>query len=163
MTVPGAGVSDGDGLIAPDRDDIAHDSDVQRTVLVRVGAAAMHLPPLRTVAADLATRADFDLDAVADLRLAVDEAAAELIAVAASGALLSGSYRVDGDQMQVTVSVPAVAEATLRRDTFGWRVLTTLVDEVHVIGSTQGDRPRLGITLCKKRGQPGSTEGTFGR
>lgn len=163
MTVPGAGGSEIDASAAPVQDDIAQDDDVQRTVLVRVGAAATHLPPLRTVAADLATRADFDLDSVADLRLAVDEAAAELIAVAARGALLSGSFRVDDDQMQVTVSVPAVAEATLRRDTFGWRVLTILVDEVHVLDGARDDRPRLGITLRKKRGQPGSADGTLGR
>lgn len=155
MTVPATG---GDEVA-----EISHDDDVQRTVVVRVGAAAVHLPPLRTVVADLATRADFDLDSVADLRLAVDEAAAELIAVSAPGALLTGSYLVDDDQMQVTVSVPTVAAATLGRDSFGWRVLTTLVDEVRVHDSTQDDQPRLSIVLCKKRGQEGSTVGTSGR
>lgn len=155
MTVPGAG---GDDVA-----EVSHDDDAQRTVLVRVGAAAVYLPPLRTVVADLATRADFDLDSVADLRLAVDEAAAELIAVAAPGALLTGSYLVDDDQMQVTVSVPAVGAAALERDSFGWRVLTTLVDEVHVLDDTQDDERRLGITLCKKRGQHDSAVGSFGR
>lgn len=155
MTVPATG---GDEVA-----EVSHDDVVQRTVVVRVGAAAVHLPPLRTVVADLATRADFDLDSVADLRLAVDEAAAELIAVSAPGALLTGSYLVDDDQMQVTVSVPTVAAATLGRDSFGWRVLTTLVDEVRVLDSTQDDQPRLSIVLCKKRGQEGSTVGTSGR
>ena len=55
----------------------------QRWVLVQVKASALDLPPLRVVAADLAARAEFDLDTVADLRLAVDEAASELVTVAA--------------------------------------------------------------------------------
>ncbi len=160
MTVPAPG---GDDVVEPAHDDTVHDDDVQRTVLVQVGAAAVHLPPLRTVVADLATRADFDLDSVADLRLAVDEAAAELIAVAAPGALLTGSYLTDDDQMQVTVTVPAAAGASLRRDSFGWRVLTTLVDEVRVLDGAQDGQPRLGITLRKKRGQHGSAAGTSGR
>lgn len=146
MTVPGSA--------GEDLPEVTHDDEAQRGVLVRVGAAAAHLPPLRTVAADLATRADFDLDSVADLRLAVDEAAAELIAVAARGALLTSTYLVDDDQMQITVSVPTAADVTLRRDTFGWRVLATLVDEVHVVDAAQGDQPQLGIRLCKKRGHP---------
>lgn len=157
MTVPGAGGGNVDEVA-----DVSDDVDVQRTVLVRVGAAAVYLPPLRTVVADLATRADFDLDSVADLRLAVDEAASELIAVAAPDALITGRYLVDEDQMQVTVSVPTAAGATLRRDSFGWRVLTTLVDEVRVLEGAQGDQPRLSITLSKKRGQHGSA-GMFGR
>ncbi|MPZ65796.1 MAG: ATP-binding protein [Pseudonocardiaceae bacterium] len=160
MTVPAPG---GDDVAEPAHDDTDQGEDVQRTVQVRVGAAPVHLPPLRSVVADLATRADFDLDSVADLRLAVDESAAELIAVAAPGALLTGSYLVDDDQMQVTVSVPVVAGAMLRRDSFGWRVLTTLVDEVRVLDGREGDQPRLGITLRKKRGQHGSAAGTFDR
>jgi serine/threonine-protein kinase RsbW len=154
MTVPG-----------PNREpaEISHDDDAHRIVLVRVGAAAVHLPPLRTVAADLATRADFDLDAVADLRLAVDEAAAELIAVAAPGALLTATYLVQDDRMQVTVSVPAAPAATLRHDSFGWRVLTTLADEAQILDDAQGDPPRLGIKLGKKRGQHEPTAGTSGQ
>lgn len=154
MTVPGPG---------DDPVEISHDDDAQHTVLVRVGAAPGHLPPLRTVAADLATRADFDLDSVADLRLAVDEAAAELIAVAAPGALITATYLVEDDQMQVTVSVPAAPAATLRRDSFGWRVLTTLADEAQMLDAAQGDPPRLGIRLCKKRSHQQPAAGTFGR
>ncbi|MQA16618.1 MAG: ATP-binding protein [Pseudonocardiaceae bacterium] len=144
-------------------DAAAGEQDAQRTVLVRVGAAPAHLPPLRIVAADLATRADFDLDSVADLRLAVDEAAAELTAVAAPGALLTGTYLVDDDQMEVTVSVPALPEAALRQNTFGWRVLTTLVDEVRVVDGQQDEQPLLGITLCKQRLGRSEEPGADGR
>ncbi|MGH3908872.1 MAG: ATP-binding protein [Pseudonocardiaceae bacterium] len=122
-----------------------------RSVLVQVKASAPDLPPLRVVAADLAARADFDLDAVADLRLAVDEAASELVAVAVPEAILTCVFFLDATQMEVTASVPARAGATLRHDSFGWRVLTTLVDEVRVTGEPGADPPILGITLCKRR------------
>jgi serine/threonine-protein kinase RsbW len=130
------------------RDAQHHD---RRTVLVQVKASASDLPPLRVVAADLAARAEFDLDTVADLRLAVDEAASELVAVAAPEALLTCVFSLDAAQMEVTASVPACPGATLRQDSFGWRVLTTLVDEVRAGGEPDGDPPVLGISLCKRR------------
>lgn len=123
----------------------------QRRVLVQVRASASELPPLRVVAADLAARADFDLDAVADLRLAVDEAASELVAVAVPEAVLTCVFSLDASQMEVTASVPARPGGTLRHDSFGWRVLTTLVDEVRVTGEPGANPPVLGISLCKRR------------
>ena len=145
MTVVGSGEHAGAGAPKgaqhPDR----------RTVLVQVGADASDLPPLRVVAADLAARVEFDLDTVADLRLAVDEAASELVAVAAAEALLTCIFTLDAGQMEVTVSVPARPGATLRQDAFGWRVLTTLVDEVRASGDQDADPPVLGISLCKRR------------
>lgn len=125
--------------------------DAQRSVLVQVKACATELPPLRVVAADLAARADFDLDAVADLRLAVDEAASELVAVAAPDAVLTCVFSLGPAQMEVTSSVPAQPGATLRQDSFGWRVLTTLVDEVRVVDQPDAGPPVLGISLCKRR------------
>lgn len=130
----------------------------QYEVMLRVRASATELPPLRVVAADLAARADFDLDTVADLRLAVDEAAAELLAVAAPGALLTCVFCIDNSQMATTVSVPARPGATLRQDSFGWRVLTTLVDEVRMIDSEQDGVPVLGLELCKCRSVEAPTE-----
>jgi len=130
----------------------------RRSVVVQVGARAGELPPLRVVAADLAARADFDLDAVADLRLAVDEAASELVAVAAPQAVLTCTFFLDPGQMEVTASVPARPGATLRPDSFGWRVLTTLVDEVRVVGDPRAEPPVVGISLCKRRSAKAVTE-----
>ena len=50
---------------------------------VRTSATAALIPTIRAVASDLAARADFDLDAISDLRMAVDEACATLVNVAA--------------------------------------------------------------------------------
>ena len=122
----------------------------RRTIMMQVAAEASELPPLRLVAADLAARADFDLDTVEDLRLAVDEAAAELVAVAAADAVLTCTLWLDAGQMEVTASVPAKPGARVRQDSFGWRVLTTLVDEVRVTGEPDSDCPVVSITLIKR-------------
>lgn len=142
MTVMGAGEANGGGQ--------AERCD-QRNVVVQVGATAADLSTLRVVTADLAARADFDLDTVADLRLAVDEAASELVAVAAPGTVLRCVFSLDFRQLKVTSWVYIRPGATLQRGSFGWRVLTTLVDEVQVIGEPDTDLPTVGIALCKRR------------
>ncbi len=126
---------------------------------MQVKASAPDLPPLRLVAADLAARADFDLDTVADLRLAVDEAASELVTVATPEAILTCVFSLDAGQMEVSSSVQARPGAILRQDSFGWRVLTTLVDEVRVTGDPGADPPVLGISLCKRRSVKTPAEG----
>ena len=83
--------------------------------------------------------------------LAVDEAASELVAIAAPDAVLSCTFRLDATQMEVTSSVSATPGASVRRDSFGWWVLTTLVDEVRVTGEPESDPPTVGITLLKRR------------
>jgi serine/threonine-protein kinase RsbW len=123
----------------------------RRTVVMQLRADASELPTLRLVAADLAARADFDLDTVEDLRLAVDEAASELVAVAAADAVLRCTFCLDAAQMEVTSSVPVKPRASLRQDSFGWRVLTTLVDEVRVTDEPDSDPPVVSITLVKRR------------
>ncbi len=133
----------------------APDPPAPRSVLVRVGATAAQLPPLRVVAGDLAARADFDLDAVADLRLAVDEAAAELVTVAAPESEITCTFVVAEDGVQASVTVPAASDTKLRTDSFGWRVLSTLVDDVHLLENSDGGRRVVGIAMTKTRSGPG--------
>ena len=58
---------------------------------LRVPASRTQLPAVRAMAGDLAMRMDFDLDAVEDLRLAVDEASATLAAVWVPSGAANGS------------------------------------------------------------------------
>jgi len=136
-------------------------ASAQRSVVVRVGATAAQLPPLRVVAGDLAARADFDLDAVADLRLAVDEAAAELVTVAADGASITCTFVVGDEGVQATVTVPVEPATTLRTDSFGWRVLSTLMDDVHLLDHTDGDSAVLGIAMSKRRSADASEGASY--
>lgn len=120
-------------------------------VYIEVGAQPSHVAPVRVVAADLAARADFDLDAVSDLRMAVDEACSTLAMQAGPDARMQCLMHVDPDEITVTVRVPARRHAAIPQDTFGWRVLATLTDKVEVLGHDVGDPSSLGIRLVKER------------
>jgi serine/threonine-protein kinase RsbW len=100
-------------------------------VEVRVEARADQVPIVRSVAAEVAARADFDLDSIADLRMAVDEVCATLVELAAPGGALRCVFAVDPDRIQVAVTAPARRPGTgFDTGGFGWRILQTLVDEI---------------------------------
>jgi serine/threonine-protein kinase RsbW len=103
---------------------------------------------LRTATAGLAARLDFTLDEIEDLRIAVDEACAMLLAQALPGADITCEFQLEGDAMTVTVSVVTVDGEEPSRDTFAWTVLTALAGEVS--SGTDVDK-RVTITLCKHR------------
>jgi serine/threonine-protein kinase RsbW len=127
------------------------------TVEVRTSANAALIPTIRAVASDLAARADFDLDAISDLRMAVDEACATLVDVAAPTSTLRCTFLVHQDRIEVSAEVSAgQPDATVSTDTFGWRVLQTLADDVHALrtSGTDGSGPTVGIRLVKHAGEP---------
>lgn len=119
-------------------------------VYIEVGVEPAQLAPVRVVAADLAARVDFDLDAVSDLRMAVDEACATLATLAQPGARLRCRMQVDTDRITVTVRVPDPG-ASISQVSFGWRVLATLTDEVEVLDEADDGAASLGIRLVKQR------------
>ncbi|MGH3569607.1 MAG: ATP-binding protein [Pseudonocardia sp.] len=125
------------------------------TVEVRTSASAALIPTIRVIASDLAARADFDLDAISDLRMAVDEACATLVDVAAPRSALRCVFQVRPERIQVDAEVQAAqADAVVSTDTFGWRVLQTLADEVevHHEAAIDGSRATVGIRLNKRPG-----------
>jgi len=123
------------------------------TVEVRTSASAALIPTIRAIASDLAARADFDLDAISDLRMAVDEACATLVDMAAPRSALRCVFQVRPERIQVDAEVQtAQADTVVSTDTFGWRVLQTLADEVevHHETATDGSRGTVGIRLNKR-------------
>ena len=114
---------------------------------VRASARAANIAPVRVVAAELAARADFDVDTISDLRMAVDEACAELVQLAEDGATLSCRFRVSEEGMEITAYTTPRVGARLSPRSFGWHVLTALVDDVTPI-TMDG---LVGIRLCKRR------------
>lgn len=102
----------------------AFDDDV---VLLTVPADGGYLGVLRTATAGLAARLHFALDEIEDLRIAVDEACAMLLAVAVRHADLSCRFAVTDDALTVEVTVPTVKGARLPAESsFAWKVLTAL-------------------------------------
>jgi serine/threonine-protein kinase RsbW len=100
------------------------DDDV---VLLSVPADGGYLGVLRTATAGLAARLHFALDEIEDLRIAVDEACAMLLAIATRAAELECRFAVTDDALAVEVTVPIVAGAKLPAESsFAWKVLTAL-------------------------------------
>jgi serine/threonine-protein kinase RsbW len=120
-------------------------------VEVRISAQPALIPTVRAVASDLAGRADFDLDAISDLRMAVDEACNTLIGFTSDDGVLVCRFSVAADSIEVTVSTRAAsADAKIGTDSFGWRVLETLADEVQADRGLDGDPTALAIRLTKR-------------
>lgn len=100
------------------------------TVEVRVAAEAAQLAVLRAVVGDLAMRADFDIDSIADLRLAVDEASSSLVRLVDPSVSLVCRFQTLPDEINVTAEVTSGDSFGPRQDTLSWRVLGALTDSV---------------------------------
>ncbi|MEV6694243.1 anti-sigma regulatory factor [Micromonospora sp. NPDC051196] len=120
-------------------DDIVH---------LTVPADGGYLGVLRTATAGLAARLQFALDEIEDLRIAVDEACAMLLAIAPRGAELDCRFAVTEDALTVEVTVPTVRGAKLPAESsFAWKVLTALTTSA---SATAADN-RATISLLTRR------------
>jgi len=128
-------------------------TDPRDQVTVRMPAEGAYLSVLRTATAGLAARLDFTLDVIEDLRIAVDEACAMLLAQAVPGSSLECSFALGREMMTISVSVPCLAPRAPASDTFAWTVLSALAGsvEAHV-----GPGDRLTIVMRKSRESSGS-------
>ncbi|HEY3732961.1 MAG TPA: anti-sigma factor [Streptosporangiaceae bacterium] len=115
-------------------------------------AEGAYLSVLRTATAGLAARLDFTLDEIEDLRIAVDEACAMLLAQAIPGSSLECDFTLSTDTMTIAVSAQSSAGQPAR-DTFAWTVLSALAGSVD---STVGPGDKVTIVLRKSRGATGS-------
>jgi serine/threonine-protein kinase RsbW len=122
-------------------------------VTLRLPAAGAYLSVLRTATASLASRLDFTIDDIEDLRIAVDEACAMLLAQAVPGADLECSFELTGDAIAVAVTVLTLSGEQPSRDTFAWTVLTALAGEVD---SSVDAEERVTISLRKRRDDLGA-------
>ncbi|PRX45374.1 serine/threonine-protein kinase RsbW [Prauserella shujinwangii] len=106
----------------------SHDVGAQDDIELRLGANLVHLPIIRSVAASIAIRADLDLDAIADLRLAVDEACSTLITRAVADSTMVCRFTISDQELRFTGTVSSDGDDVPSTASFGWRVLTTLAD-----------------------------------
>ena len=124
-------------------------------VSVRLPASGAYLAVLRTTTASLAARLDFTLDEIEDLRIAVDEASALLIAGAVEGADLTSVFEMSADSIHISVSTMTAggtqgssSSSAPARDSFAWTVLSALAGEVDAWTDPDG---RQTISLVKHR------------
>ena len=143
------------GSLPGQRDPDAAQADRQTADHVKVcmPAEGAYLSVLRTATAGLAARLDFTLDEIEDLRIAVDEACAMLLAQAIPGTNLECAFDLGADEMAITVSVTAAEPRIPARDTFAWTVLSALAGTVD---SRLGANDEVSIVLRKRRETPKS-------
>lgn len=120
---------------------LVHDGRRGERLELRVPITPAQLPAVRAMVGDLAMRMDYDLDAVEDLRLAVDEASAILSLVSVGDAPLTVVFETSRAGLHIEAWVPTVEGKEVPRDGFGWAVLATLVDAVDTSRSTTSQVP----------------------
>ena len=126
-------------------------------VVLRLPASGAYLSVLRTATASLASRLDFTIDDIEDLRIAVDEACAMLLAQAVAGADLECRFELTSDAINVAVSVLTLDGREPSRDTFAWTVLTALAGQVD--SAVDADH-RVTLVLHKRKDDLGNPDGT---
>lgn len=109
---------------------------------------------LRTLLGAVGTFEDLDFDAVADLRLAVDEVCTRLIRSATPDATLVIVVDPKDDTLVVDASATCKNYDVVTPGSFSWHVLTSLADDVRTF--RDGDGPEegggvFGITLTTRR------------
>jgi serine/threonine-protein kinase RsbW len=93
-------------------------------------AESAYVAVLRMTTAGLAARLDFTIDDIEDLRMAVGEACGLVLDGAAADGKLSCSYHLDDGRIAVTVAADHGEASPPDRDSFGWQVLTALVEDL---------------------------------
>ncbi|MGE0217271.1 ATP-binding protein [Mycolicibacterium sp.] len=124
-----------------------------QAVELRVAATLENLAVLRTLVAAIGTFEDLDFDAVADLRLAVDEACTRLIRSAVPDSTLLLVVDPRPDALVVQASTTCDSPDILAPGSFSWHVLTSLTDEVTTFSDGQGtgDSQVFGISMTTRR------------
>src|ERR1700754_2056823 len=124
-----------------------------RTVELRIAAQLENLAILRTLVAAVGTFEDLDFDAVADLRLAVDEACTRLIRSAVPGSTLLLVVDPRDDAVVIEASTTCKSPDVLAPGSFSWHVLSSLTDEVRTFQNGQGPEAAqvFGISMTTRR------------
>ena len=125
-----------------------------RAVELHVAARLENLAMLRTLVGAIGTFEDLDFDAVADLRLAVDEVCTRLIRSATSDATLVVVVDPHDEELVIEASAACETHDVVSPGSFSWHVLTSLADDVqtfHDGREPDGSGSVFGIMLTARR------------
>ncbi|WP_433191747.1 ATP-binding protein [Nocardia sp. CA-107356] len=103
------------------------------TIGVSVPAELEQLTMLRALAETVALIADFAIDEVVDIRLALDEVATSLILDAAPGSTLDCEFTYNDNEMFVHVASVAVSDSVVGQAGFGWHIVRTLTQSIAAV------------------------------
>jgi serine/threonine-protein kinase RsbW len=126
-------------------------------VIVSVPASPSYVNLFRAVTASVASRVPLSFDAIEDLKLAVDEGCARLLAVSRAATRMQLRLKPSPDGLEATVSIDAQAgpwPPPNIEETFSWRVLSALVDTVAL--DLDGGAPAVKMTKARLEPQVSS-------
>lgn len=107
------------------------------TIDLAVPAAPEYVGLIRSTAAHIAAHADLTIDAIDELRLAVDEAFAVLIAHQPESGVVAIRFTIHSEQLDIELTGPEGSPLP-DKTSFAWTVLSALVHEVSVQTSQAG-------------------------
>lgn len=126
--------------------------NANQSVQIRVAADVGNLGVLRALVSATAVFEDLSADAVADLRLALDEAATQLIRCAQPAATLLVTVDPQPDTLILRASVAATRDAqVVEPGSFSWHVLQSLADVVETFTAADEPGHNQGISLTMRR------------
>jgi serine/threonine-protein kinase RsbW len=106
-------------------------------VTVTVPATANHLAVLRTAVGGFAARDQFTLDQVDDLRMAVEEAAVQLLRHS-RGDRITMDIETTGDGVEVRLTGQvADDDPVIDESSFSWTILRALADDIRIESQDQ--------------------------
>ncbi|MTE15731.1 anti-sigma factor [Nocardia sp. CT2-14] len=101
-------------------------------VALRVPADVGQLAMLRALTETVMLTADFTIDVVIDVRVALDEVATTLIAAAVPTASIECEFHFDEQRVRVSAAAVTGSDAGLIEHSFGWHFVETLTDSIAV-------------------------------
>lgn len=123
------------------------DNEVELRMLARTALPSA----VRALTADIAMRADFDLDSVADLRLAVDEVCATVASHARPNAVLTCRVTVRPDCLEIIASVRCPPRRPVRIGRLNWQILEALADSARLWITEDDGEPHVHLRIVKFR------------
>ncbi|HEV7979255.1 ATP-binding protein [Amycolatopsis sp.] len=109
---------------------------------VRMRVADARVATVRAIAADIAIHEDFDLDSLADLKLAVDEACATVLAKARPDGLLVCRLLVTAERVEMRATASTDNGQPPGNEALGWHMLQVLTDSARCWVTGDGDEDR---------------------
>jgi serine/threonine-protein kinase RsbW len=116
---------------------------------LRMHAIRDHVPGLRAMAAERVMRSDHDLDFVDDVRLAVDEVCAIMLANCVPADMLTMRLLIDPDGVAINAWVPLRGHEMA--DGLSLRVLQALADTLDFGVDDTGDEPVFRLEFARAK------------
>ena len=124
---------------------------------LRLPALGAYAAVIRTTAAGLAARLDFTIDDIEDLRIAIGEATALVMAEADPDSDVVCAFRFTRGSLSLELSVSAVDEPELDHESFAWQMLDTMADDVSA--GAEAGRFLVRFTVRSQLAEPAPSQG----